>query len=89
MIKDALKNKILKPGDTIIEATGDNTGLGLAICANLIGVKTIFCIPNNFSKEKVKILKHYGAKIEFSDNTNGSHIKLAKEILKNNPTLIN
>lgn len=68
MINDAMQKGILKSGDTIIEATGGNTGTGLAIAANLKNINTILCIPNTFSKEKINTLKHYGAKVLLADH---------------------
>lgn len=53
----------LKPGGTIVEATSGNTGVGLAIAAALKGYKTIFVMPDKMSKEKILLLRAYGAKV--------------------------
>lgn len=91
MVEQALKDKRLKKGDTIIEATGGNTGIGLAIASNLYDLNLILCVPDNFSKTKIETLKFYGAKVLLADHTKGNdcHIKLVKNMLKENPKLIN
>jgi cysteine synthase len=43
----------LKPGDTIIEATSGNTGLGLALMAAVRGYRCIICLPEKMSNEKI------------------------------------
>ncbi|MGL5191695.1 MAG: PLP-dependent cysteine synthase family protein [Cetobacterium sp.] len=91
MIRDAEDRGMLKKGDTLIEATGGNTGLGLAIAASLKGYKLKLVIPDNFSKEKINILKEYGAEIIYSNHElgNNSHLIKLKEILSENKTYIN
>ena len=63
MIEDAEKNGLLKPGGTIIEGTSGNTGMGLAIAANVKGYKCIFVIADKQSKEKIDILRALGAEV--------------------------
>lgn len=63
MIEDAEKNGLLKPGGTIIEGTSGNTGMGLAIAANIKGYKCIFVIADKQSKEKIDILRALGAEV--------------------------
>ena len=63
MIEDAEKNGQLKPGGTIIEGTSGNTGMGLAIAANIKGYKCIFVIADKQSKEKIDILRALGAEV--------------------------
>ncbi|TAG96169.1 MAG: pyridoxal-phosphate dependent enzyme, partial [Oscillatoriales cyanobacterium] len=59
MIKDAEKQGILKPntGQTILEPTGGNTGMGIAIAAAILGYNVILVIPDNYSSQKQKSLK--------------------------------
>ncbi len=63
MIQDAAKRGVLKPGDTIIEATAGNTGLGIAFAALNQGYRLIFVVPEKFSQEKQILLKALGAEI--------------------------
>ncbi len=63
MIEDAEEKGLLKPGGTIIEGTSGNTGMGLAIAANVKGYKCIFVIADKQSKEKIDILKALGAEV--------------------------
>lgn len=67
MILDAEKKGILKPhtGQTIIEPTGGNTGLGLAMAGAILGYKVVLCIPDNYTKEKQDALRAHGAEIVF------------------------
>ena len=63
MIEDAEKAGLLKPGYTIIEGTSGNTGMGLAIGAIIKGYKCIFTTTDKQSKEKVDILRAFGAEV--------------------------
>ena len=62
MIEDAEAAGLLKPGGTIIEGTSGNTGMGLAIAANIKGYKCIFVMADKQSKEKIDILRALGPK---------------------------
>lgn len=63
MIEDARKRNVLKPGDTIIEATAGNTGIGIAFAALNQGYRLIFTVPEKFSQEKQTLLRALGAEI--------------------------
>lgn len=63
MIREAEKAGKLKPGATIIEPTSGNTGIGLAMNAAAKGYRTILVMPDNMTKERINILKAYGAQV--------------------------
>ncbi|MDE3002668.1 MAG: pyridoxal-phosphate dependent enzyme [Gemmatimonadota bacterium] len=63
MIEAAEADGTLKPGGTIVEATGGNTGLALAMAASLKGYRCICTMPDKMSSEKVKLLRAFGAEV--------------------------
>ncbi len=63
MIEQAERDGRLKPGGTIVEATGGNTGLALAMAASLKGYRCICTMPDKMSSEKVKLLRAFGAEV--------------------------
>ena len=63
IIEKAEKKGILKKGDTIVEATAGNTGIGLALAALQRGYRAILVVPGKFSMEKQVIMKALGAEI--------------------------
>jgi cystathionine beta-synthase len=63
MIKAAEREGKLKPGGTIVEPTSGNTGTGLAIVAALKGYRCIFTMPDKMSREKISLLKAFGADV--------------------------
>jgi cystathionine beta-synthase len=63
MIDEAERKGLLKPGGTIIEGTSGNTGMGLALVAVVRGYKVVFTINDKQSREKIDLLKAFGAEV--------------------------
>ena len=75
---------------TILEATGGNTGIGLAQICAIRGYRCVLAVPDNYSKIRVDLLRNMGAEVVLSDHTTGndSHIRKAHELLENDPNYI-
>merc|ERR1712187_88316 len=87
MVEEAEKSGRIKPGDTLIEATSGNTGIGLSLTAALKGYKMIICLPQKMSGEKVNTMKCLGAEIlrtptEAAWDAEDSHIFLSARLAK-------
>ena len=63
MVEEAEKAGILQPGGTIVEPTSGNTGVGLALVAQLRGYKCVFVCPDKVSEDKQNVLRAYGAEV--------------------------
>ncbi|MGA4687626.1 MULTISPECIES: cystathionine beta-synthase [Micromonospora] len=63
MVEDAEKAGILRPGGTIVEPTSGNTGVGLALVAQLKGYRCVFVCPDKVSQDKQDVLRAYGAEV--------------------------
>jgi cystathionine beta-synthase len=63
MILEAEARGLLRPGSTIVEATSGNTGTGLAMAAAIRGYRCILVMPDKMSKEKIDLLRAYGAEV--------------------------
>lgn len=86
MIIEAEQNGLLKPGSVIIEPTSGNTGIGLAMNAAARGYKAILVMPDTMTKERINLLKAYGAEVVLTpgeERMPGS-IKKAKEPCRTN-----
>ncbi len=68
MIKVAEQQGLLNPGDTIIEPTSGNTGIGLAMVAAAKGYKAILVLPDNATQERINLLKAFGAEVVLTPN---------------------
>jgi len=90
MIAVAERAGLIKPGDTLIEPTSGNTGIGIALAAAVKGYKVIITMPEKMSHEKQVVLEALGAKIyrtptEAAWDDPESHISLAKKLQKEIP----
>jgi cystathionine beta-synthase len=63
LIEAAERDGKLRPGGTIVEPTSGNTGTGLAIAARLKGYRVVAVMPDKMSKEKIDLLRAYGAEV--------------------------
>ena len=90
MLEAAEAQGLIKPGFTIVEPTSGNTGLGLAIAAIAKGYKMVFTLPDKMSKEKIDLLKAFGAKVivtptNVAPDHPANYIKVAEKIVKETP----
>ena len=82
MVEEAERTGALKPGATIIEPTSGNTGIGLAFVAAARGYSCIFTMPDTMSRERILLLRAYGAQIVLTPGSQGmaGAIKKAEEL---------
>ncbi len=88
IIKDAEQRGALEPGGLIVEGTAGNTGIGLALCGNALGYRTLIVIPETQSQEKKDMLRLCGAELKevpavpYRDPNNYVHVaeRLAKKM---------
>jgi len=90
MLREAEKSGELKPGGTIVEATSGNTGVAVAMYAAIKGYRAIFTIPDKMSKEKINLLKAFGAEVivtptEVPPDSPDSYYEVAKRIHRETP----
>ena len=86
IIKDALINHEIQKGGTIVEGTAGNTGIGLCLVGNSLGLKSIIVIPKTQSIEKKEMLKLCGAKLIEVDalpySNPGNYIRVSEKVSK-------
>lgn len=66
LVEDAERRGLLHAGSTLIEATGGNTGIGLALAAAIRGYRLILTMPEVMSRERIALLRHLGADIHLT-----------------------
>ncbi len=87
MIEAAERDGTLGKGDTIVEATSGNTGIGLALVAAVKGYRLILCMPDDASHERRVLLTHYGAEVVLTPGRKlmKGAVDRAREIVAQNP----
>ena len=90
MIRRAEERGLIKPGATLVESTSGNTGLGLAMAAAVLGYRCVFTIPDKMSKEKIDMLKAFGAEVvitrtDVPHDHPESYVEIAKRIARETP----
>jgi S-sulfo-L-cysteine synthase (O-acetyl-L-serine-dependent) len=87
MLRDAQKRGLLVPGKTILDATSGNTGIALAMLGAVMGIPVLLAMPSNVSPERKRILRAYGAEVEWTDPDQSSDgaIRRARELAGNDP----
>lgn len=84
MLKDAKESGKINDNTVIIEPTSGNTGIGLAMCCAVMGLKIIIIMPENMSEERKKLIKGYGAELVLTPKEKGMQgaVEKAKELAK-------
>ena len=86
MIKDAINRGVLKQGDTIIEATSGNMGIGISMIGASMGFKVIIVMPDTMSMERRRIMTAYGAELVLTEGIYGmkGSVDMAEKLAKEN-----
>lgn len=79
MIEDLIKENKIKQGDTIVEATSGNTGIALSMIGKVKGLNIIIVMPSSMSKERIDLMKAYGAEVILT-NEGGMQASIDKSI---------
>jgi cysteine synthase B len=87
MVRDAEESGRIKKGDTVLEATSGNTGIGLAMVSAALGYRVVLVMPACVSLERRKILEAFGAELILSPGCEGTDgaIKLARRMMEESP----
>jgi cysteine synthase A len=82
LIEDAERRGVLKPGTTIVEATGGNTGIGIAFAAAIRGYRLVLTMPETMSAERAALLRFLGAGVVLTEGIlMGNAVLRAKQLL--------
>jgi cysteine synthase B len=87
MIMAGIRNGLLTPGKTILDATSGNTGLGYAMVGAALGFPVKLCVPRNVSPERIICLQAYGAELVITDPGEGTDgaIREVRRLYAENP----
>lgn len=87
MIEEAEREGRLKPGDTIVEPTSGNTGIGLAMVAAVKGYRLILTMPEDMSQERRALLQRFGAELVLTPAVEGmtGAVFAAEELVREHP----
>ena len=87
MVRKVQAEGKLGPGKTLLDATSGNTGIALAMLGAALGFPVLLAMPSNVSPERKRILKTYGAQVDWTDPGEGSDgaIRRARELAGNDP----
>jgi cysteine synthase len=90
MVEAAERDGLLKPGDTILEPSSGNTGIGLALVARLKGYRLRVVLPENVSEERRQMLEIFGAEVIPSPGEEGSNgaIRQAEKLAAEDSSLV-
>ncbi|MFD1512108.1 PLP-dependent cysteine synthase family protein [Halomarina rubra] len=82
MLESMLDDGTLEPGDTVVEPTAGNTGIGFALAAGQLDVEAVFVVPERFSQEKQQLMRALGAEVVNTPTEDGMQgaIQRADEI---------
>jgi cysteine synthase A len=84
ILEDAMSKGLIRPGGTVVEGTAGNTGIGLALVGNALGLKTVIVIPDTQSEEKKATIRACGAElievpaVPYKDENN--YVKYSKKV---------
>jgi len=89
MVRKALSDGSLRKGKTLLDATSGNTGIAFAMLGAALDFPVLLVMPSNVSPERKRILKAYGARVEWTDPDQGSDgaIRRVREMAANDPDL--
>jgi cysteine synthase len=90
MVEAAERDGVLQPGDTILEPSSGNTGIGLALVARMKGYRLRVVLPENVSEERRQVLEIFGAEVIPSPGEEGSNgaIRQAEKLAAEDSSLV-